>query len=455
MITKLNYKDRSIRSFAIRKLTPRECFRLMGVRDATIDIMQSDVATARQRMGYWLNDKQPDYTMAISASQQYKQAGNSIVVDVLAHIYESLWYPKKNTRLRQTSIFDILDPESVVPSEPPVPYKGENVHILTTFSGYDSQLMAADALRETHPDFSWDCVGWCDIDRYAIDMHNLVFPQYADKALGDVTKIDWHKVKQDLNGEEVDLFTYSSPCQDISQAGKQMGLKEGSGSRSSLLWNVADAVEVLKPKYLLQENVAALVSEKFMPDFQKWLKKLDSLGYVNRWALVNAKDHGVPQNRLRVFCLSMRRDVAFDYQFPKSIPLEKKLEDVLEDEVSPNYFLKDSAVATFLKSNEGSDACFCTFGLEPTHENAMMIKTYLQLLMADIDGWSMSEPELFVKIAGHWGKFKNDWRRVLSSIEGFNELYEYNLARKKDEPEREPGKALVAEFHRKSLVYAV
>ena len=85
----------------------------------------------------------------------------------------------------------------------------------------------------------------------------------------------------------------------------------------------------------------------------------------------------------------------------------------------------------------------------------MMIKTYLQLLMADIDGWSMSEPELFVKIAGHWGKFKNDWRRVLSSIEGFNELYEYNLARKKDEPEREPSKALVAEFHRMSLGYAV
>lgn len=268
MITKLNYKDRSIRSFAIRKLTPRECFRLMGVRDATIDIMQSDVATAKERIGYWLNDKQPDYTMAISASQQYKQAGNSIVVDVLRDIYESLWFPKPRKELRQMSIFDILDP---IPDMPPQPYKGEKVHILTTFSGYDSQLMAADALREKHPEFTWDCVGWSDIDRYAIDMHNLVFPQYADKALGDVTKIDWHAVKKSLNGEEVDLFTYSSPCQDISQAGKQMGFKEGSGSRSSLLWNVADAIEVLKPKFLLQENVAALVSEKFLPDFQKWL----------------------------------------------------------------------------------------------------------------------------------------------------------------------------------------
>lgn len=79
-----------------------------------------------------------------------------------------------------------------------------------------------------------------------------------------------------------------------------MGLKEGSDTRSALLWRVADAVEVLRPKYLLQENVAALVSEKFMPDFQKWLDKLSSLGYVNRWARLNAKDYGVPQNRDRV-----------------------------------------------------------------------------------------------------------------------------------------------------------
>ena len=136
--------------------------------------------------------------------------------------------------------------------------------------------MAADALKEDHPEFRWTCVGWSDIDKYACQMHDLVFPQFADKALGDITKIDWHKVKESLRGREVDLFTYSSPCQDISQAGKQMGLKEGSETRSALLWRVADVVEVLKPKYLLQENVAALVSEKFMPDFQKWPSAISS-----------------------------------------------------------------------------------------------------------------------------------------------------------------------------------
>lgn len=160
-----------------------------------------------------------------------------------------------------------------------------------------------------------------------------------------------------------------------------MGLKEGSGSRSALLWNVADAVEILRPKYLLQENVAALVSEKFMPDFQLWLKKLESLGYVNRWALLNAKDYGVAQNRLRVFCLSMRKDCAFDYQFPEPMPLEKRLEDILEPEVDEKYFLKDDAVSKFLKANDNDNALFHQFALPPTHEDAMFLKTWLQFFM--------------------------------------------------------------------------
>lgn len=203
-------------------------------------------------------------------------------------------------------------------------------------------------------------------------MHNLVFPQFADCALGDITKIDWHEVKRSLEGREVDLFTYSSPCQDISQAGKQMGLQEGSDTRSALLWRVADAVEALRPKYLLQENVAALVSQKFMPDFQKWLDKLSSLGYVSRWARLNAKNYGVPQNRDRVFCISMRKDVAFDYQFPEPFELKTRLEDVLEEEVADRYFLKDDAVSKFLKANDSDNALFLQFDLPPTHEAAII-----------------------------------------------------------------------------------
>lgn len=440
MITKLNFTDRTIKSYAIRKLTPKECFRLMGVRDNVIGTMQSSNAQAAERLPDWKGKGKPE-DMAISASQQYKQAGNSIVVDVLAHIYENLFYPKPRTRRKdeQLSLFDDLED-----SLPTLPSSTANANeekiFLTTFSGYDSQLMAADLLKQWHPDFRWTCVGWSDIDKYACQMHNLVFPQFADCALGDITKIDWHEVKRSLKGREVDLFTYSSPCQDISQAGKQMGLQEGSDTRSALLWRVADAVEVLRPKYLLQENVAALVSQKFMPDFQKWLDKLSSLGYVSRWARLNAKNYGVPQNRDRVFCISMRRDVAFDYQFPEPFELLTRLEDVLEEEVADRYFLKDDAVSKFLEANDEDNALFMQFDLPPTHEAAMFLKTVLQIFMERHNGWEKdiewNERELSYyrpAIANLYVLFKENPKKLdVEYWRGFYKMFKENMERKRD-----------------------
>lgn len=438
MITKLNFTDHTIKSYAIRKLTPKECFRLMGVRDNVIGTMQSSNAQAAERMPGWNGKGKPE-DMAISASQQYKQAGNSIVVDVLAHIYEQLFYPAppKPRPGAQLSLFDDL--EDTLPAMPAAADKNEEKIFLTTFSGYDSQLMAADVLREWHPDFRWTCKGWSDIDKYACQMHNLVFPQFADCALGDITKIDWYKVKRSLDGREVDLFTYSSPCQDISQAGKQMGLQEGSDTRSALLWRVADAVEVLRPKYLLQENVAALVSQKFMPDFQKWLDKLSSLGYVSRWARLNAKNYGVPQNRDRVFCISMRRDVAFDYQFPEPFELKTRLEDVLEEEVSDRYFLKDDAVSKFLKANDSDNALFVQFDLPPTHEAAMFLKTWIQMYMERHNCWSESiefvENELNCQrtlMPIHYEEFQNDHHYMDRYYwPGFYKVFKENMERRK------------------------
>lgn len=436
MITKLNFTDRTIKSYAIRKLTPKECFRLMGVRDNVIGTMQSSNVQAAERLPDWKGKGKPE-DMAISASQQYKQAGNSIVVDVLAHIYEQLFYPTpKPRKQKQLSLFDDL--EDTLPALPPTAAnKNEEKIFLTTFSGYDSQLMAADVLREWHPDFRWTCIGWSDIDKYACQMHNLVFPQFADCALGDITKIDWHAVKSSLEGREVDLFTYSSPCQDISQAGKQMGLQEGSDTRSALLWRVADAVEVLRPKYLLQENVAALVSQKFMPDFQKWLDKLSSLGYVSRWARLNAKNYGVPQNRDRVFCLSMRQDVAFDYQFPEPFELRTRLEDVLEEEVSDRYFLKDDAVSKFLKANDSDNALFLQFDLPLAHEAAMFLKTYLQIEMDRMDLWDkdVKACEKYLRTIPAtmmYEQFKQspEWMDA-HYWDGFGEMFKENMERKK------------------------
>lgn len=369
MITKINLQDRTIKSYAIRKLTPRECFRLMGVWDAIIDTMQQTMKRVRNVLNALTGKKEPVEVdeMIVSASQQYKQAGNSIVVDVLTAIYEQIWFnapsisPKGEACAVQLDLFPNWDTDADDPRADFVDDMSRTHNIITTFSGYDSQALAAKQLQERHPEFKWDLTAWCEIDKYACQMHDLIFPEYAGRNVGDITKVDWSQFR----GMDIDLFTYSSPCQDISQAGKQMGLTEGSGTRSALLWNVVDAVEELHPRFLLQENVAALVSKKFLPDFQKWLDKLEEMGYVSYWARLNAKDYGVPQNRDRVFCLSVRKDIKLRYRFPDPIPLERRLEDILEDEVDEKYFLKDEAVDKFLVANNKDNAVFTTFNAPP------------------------------------------------------------------------------------------
>lgn len=172
------------------------------------------------------------------------------------------------------------------------------LRVFTSFSGYDSQLMA---LRDIGADY--ECVGWSEIDKWAIKAHDAVFPELAGRNYGDITKIDWNAVS------DFDLFTYSFPCTDISIAGKQKGFDEGSDTRSSLLWECRRPIAAKHPKFLLMENVKALASEKYRPLFLKWESWLRSLGYVNYTEVLNAKDYGVPQNRERVFMLSILNGV--------------------------------------------------------------------------------------------------------------------------------------------------
>lgn len=198
--------------------------------------------------------------------------------------------------------------------------------VFTAFSGYDSQCMALDKLN-----IDYDLVGWPEIDKNAIQAHNAIYPAWSERNYGDISKIDWESVP------DFDLFTYSFPCQDISSAGYQRGLSEGSGTRSSLLWECKRAIERKKPKYLLMENVKALTSKKFMPYLQQWLSFLHELGYTNYTKVLNAKNYGVPQNRERVFVVSILGDD--EYYFPIEMKLDKLLKDVLEDNVDEKYYL--------------------------------------------------------------------------------------------------------------------
>lgn len=135
------------------------------------------------------------------------------------------------------------------------------------------------------------------------------------------------------------MMTYSFPCQDLSLAGKQKGMKKGSGTRSGLLWEVERLLNECSelPQVLLMENVPQVHSKANMPDFQKWIDFLSSKGYSNYWQDLNAKDYGVAQNRNRCFMVSLLGE--WNYKFPKSIPLERKLKDYLEDEVDEKYYI--------------------------------------------------------------------------------------------------------------------
>lgn len=223
------------------------------------------------------------------------------------------------------------------------------LRVFTAFSGYDSQCLALERLKKDNPNFDYELVGWSEIDKYAIQAHNALFPEYAERNFGDISKIDWENVP------EFDLFTYSSPCQDFSNAGLQKGGEEGSGTRSSLLWECRRAIIAKRPKYLLLENVKNLTSKKFMPLFQKWISELEGYGYYNNWQVLNSKDYGVPQNRERVFLVSILSDETEPnpvYYFPRPFELQSILNDVLEEEVEEKYFLSDKMVEGFMRHNE-------------------------------------------------------------------------------------------------------
>lgn len=146
-------------------------------------------------------------------------------------------------------------------------------------------------------------------------------------------------------------------CQSVSQAGLQHGFAEGSGTRSSIIWNVRDAVKIKRPKYLCLENVKAMVSGKFIGLFNLWQRELERLGYANFAEVLNAKDYGVPQNRERIFLVSILRTEATPephYHFPNQISLKRKLKDVLEEKVEEKYYLSDVALAR-LQRNTGME----------------------------------------------------------------------------------------------------
>lgn len=201
------------------------------------------------------------------------------------------------------------------------------------FAGIGAFRKALERLNIPH-----EIVGISEIDKYAIKSYEAIYG--ATRNYGDISKV----AKLDY----ADLWTYGFPCQDISQAGHQAGIIKGE-TRSGLLYEVERLLSVAAehgelPKYLILENVKNLVGKKFIKQFEAWLAWLDELGYNSYWQVINAKDCGIPQNRERVFVVSIRKDIDKGFVFPLPQTLQCSMNDFLEENVEEKYYLSDAFI---------------------------------------------------------------------------------------------------------------
>ena len=215
------------------------------------------------------------------------------------------------------------------------------MRLIELFAGIGSQTQALTNIAVPHT-----VVGISEIDKYAIQSYEAMHGKVNN--FGDIRAI------KEL--PSADLWTYSFPCQDISVAGKGAGIKEGT--RSGLLFEVERLLNIANekgtlPKYLLLENVKNLVSKKFKADFDRWLDFLSALGYTNYWQILNAKDYGIPQNRERVFCVSIRGEHS-PFKFPEKQELKLRLRDMIDEVVDEKYYLKESTIRSIINSSFNS-----------------------------------------------------------------------------------------------------
>lgn len=200
---------------------------------------------------------------------------------------------------------------------------------LSLFSGIGSPEQALENLET-----EFELVGFSEIDKFAIKSYCAIHGVNENLNLGDITKIDIEKLSKDI-----DLITHGSPCQDFSIAGNGKGGDIGTNTRSSLMWNTVAICEHCQPKYVIWENVKNVLSKKHRHNFDKYLSEMNRIGFNNFYQVLNAKDYGVPQNRERIFVVSIRKDLEQNFEFPIGYDNGIRLKDILEDEVDAKYYI--------------------------------------------------------------------------------------------------------------------
>lgn len=218
------------------------------------------------------------------------------------------------------------------------------IKYLSLFSGIGAFEKALQRLE-----IPYELIGYCEIDKYASKAYSLLHNVPESMNFGDITQLDETQLPDDI-----DLITYGFPCQDISLAGQQKGLlnDDGTKTRSGLFFDALRIIEHTQPQIAIAENVKNLTSQKFSEQFDTVLSSLENVGYNNYWKVLNAKDYEVPQNRERVFIISIRKDIDTGvFEFPDPVPLKKCLKDLLEDSVDKKYYVSKERLEKIQISN--------------------------------------------------------------------------------------------------------
>lgn len=211
------------------------------------------------------------------------------------------------------------------------------IKILELFGGIGACTKAISRLG-----IEYEIIDYVEIDKHAVASYNAMH----DTNFEPQDICTWNK------NIVVDLIMHGSPCQDFSLAGKQAGGDENSGTRSSLMYETLRIVEKIKPKYVIWENVKNVISKKHIHNFNNYLERMNELEYVNYYKVLNAKDYGIPQNRERVFTISIKKDIVNKFTFPEKKELKVKLKDLLEENVDEKYYLSDKMIKYISANNE-------------------------------------------------------------------------------------------------------
>lgn len=232
---------------------------------------------------------------------------------------------------------------------------GKKIKLIELFGGIGSQAKALEILSKYSKKVIFEHYKLVEFDSYCVKSYNAI--HNTNFEVKDITKItceDLNIVKDD----SVYILTYSFPCQDLSTAGKGRGMEKGSGTRSSLLWEVERLLLEQKdkqlPQILVMENVPQVRTGANKSNFDTWKRALEALGYSNFVKVLNAKDYGIPQTRRRCFMVSILSK-EHSYHFPNKIKLNITAKDIIKrfEEVDEKYRMSDTLLKCLLKEDTG------------------------------------------------------------------------------------------------------